>query len=237
MLLDILQILAPVGVYPIGRGLIPTLRCFGPIPRDSSEGFLVTFTPGFVECIAEKSFFAILSALSVSHELSSRARKLQQDRKLKRNMATCPQEPIGGFPPSVQPRDNSDRSIQNFHSSDGKPVYFRKVRETPEEEIRIDLMTPANYTYEPLVNWYPRNQLMRPFGKGRITLRWWIKQRTVRYTRLCAYIKRFIKQLKENTPRTLRQGVKFTLTQSFGKWQLVTDHFVEEVRGNNLNAT
>jgi len=78
---------------------------------------------------------------------------------------------------------------------------------------------------------------MRPFGKGRITLRWWIKQRTVRYTRLCAYIERFIKQLKENTPRTLRQGVKFTLTQSFGKWQLVTDHFVEEVRGNNLNAT
>ena len=45
-LIDILQIRRPVRVNLIGTGFVPTLRCFGPLPRDSSEGFLVTFTPG-----------------------------------------------------------------------------------------------------------------------------------------------------------------------------------------------
>jgi len=219
-------------VYPIGRLFVPTLRSFGPLPRDSSEGFLVSLTPGFSERVAEKSFFAILSSLRVSHERVRKARKLQQGRETESNMATRPHRKPG-FPP-WSGRDDSDRYIPPSHSPDGKPVYFSSTRETPEEEIRIDLMTPAPRfvcTLGILGSSNPTDEALR---KGRNTKRWWTNSQAVRYTCLCPYIKSVIKTLKENTGYS-RQTSKFTLTNSFGKQQLVTTGYREVFR-NNLNA-
>jgi len=143
MLFNIFQILRPVGVYLIGGSSIPTFRSFGPLPRDSSEGFLVSFTPRLLESVAEKSFFAILSASLVFH-----AERHVYPRS-RPSSITFSQEGSGGT-----------RLRQEWQ--------YCQARKQAGGLIRNDLMTPATIL-EPRFIGIPRTQLMRPFGKGRKT--------------------------------------------------------------------
>jgi len=152
VLANILQIGAPVGVDPIGAGLVPGSRCFGPCPGSSSEGFLATFTPRFHRLerggevifsysLSPKCYFFHETGPYTSAPARLGASTISQDRK------TIPTPPEGS-------------GVGNLVSEE----------EHSRLEIRSNVMTPAPQEKAvPLVNWYPRNQLMRPFGKGRIT--------------------------------------------------------------------
>jgi hypothetical protein len=212
MLLDILQIRRPVRVNLIGTRPIPTSRCFGPLPRASSEGFLDSFTPG---CIVIDCGYGLFSEDSsyVSHLFDER----QPIRGRRRSQLSHYQVTQ---PDPVSAKDGSAVSLRGEETRQG----------IPGRDLRRDLMMIA-----PEVNWDPRTQLMRPFRKGRITKNESSAEVLLRTTQTTWNIKRFIKELLRKRKLVHREPVRLSPTNCFGK-QRVQPVGTECPRDYNLYA-
>ena len=153
----VLQVRRPVRVNLIGTRFVPTLRCFGPIPRASSEGFLDTFTPSRGDLLNKRIGEVIFSYLFSSKCVFFHIGR-QSIRGPRRRMVCTKQ---------TSPRVHQRRQ------------YCQHGKETRSgRTMRSNVMTPVPSTgVVPYFGyWNLRIQLMRPFEKGRKPLRWWTKQ-------------------------------------------------------------
>jgi hypothetical protein len=157
-LLDtVLQVRRPVRVNLIGTRFVPTLRCFGPLPRASSEGFLDTFTPDRKSFCTKRGGEVILS-----YPFSTKCFFFHEGRQSIRGPGRRM-----GYTKYPSPRLLQERQ------------YCPRGREEHlSREVRTDVMTPVSIDIgvSCFGYWNPRIQLMRPFRKGRKPLRWWTKQ-------------------------------------------------------------
>ena len=172
LILDtVLEVRRPVRVNLIGTRFVPTLRCFGPIPRASSEGFLDTFTPSRGDPLDER-----VGEVIFSYSFSSKCFFFHTRR-----------QSIQGPPRRMTPNQGeSPRVLQEWQ------YCLSEGEDRSGRTIRSNVMTPDPQEERvPCFGfWNPRIQLMRPFRKGRKPLRWWTRRAPLGHSVSSFYTKR-----------------------------------------------
>jgi len=177
---SIFKVLCPIRVFLIGSSCVPGSEVFRTLPKvlfGRLLGYLYTTLVYWLgEDPAVRNLFLPIGFLrGVIQVPRVTAEKLQQDMQPF-------QEP--GYQNNTHyqvstsivtvPDSGSDVPMG---SSSTEPGY----KETPARTIRRELMIPAGYPNRALSQrgfWYPRNQLMRPFWKGRKPTERWTMEKS-----------------------------------------------------------